>query len=207
MLKRLNPLHEYFLLHLNIVVRLLILSDVVWMGALGFLSPIFAIFILDNIKGGNEAVVGVAASIYLVTKSLMQIPAAAIIDRIRGEKDDFWIMFIGSLMGASIPLSYLFIHTPIQLYITQFVLGVVIAFTFPSYMAIFTRHIDKKREGTDWGIYFTLTDLSSAATAAIGGVMAATLGYHAVIFTMVAISLFGACALFPIRKHLIRTPR
>jgi MFS family permease len=202
-MKKFNvPLREYFLLNMHTVIRLLILSDVVWMGAQGLLNPIFAFYLVDYIPGADEKVAGVAAAIYLVTKSIMQIPAAAIIDRIQGERDDFWILFIGSILGSSLPLSYLFIHTPLQLYIIQFLYGLIIAFTFPSYMAIFTRHIDKKREGTDWGIYFTLTDLCSAATAGIGGVIASTLGYKSLILIMVGLSWIGVSFIFPIRKWI-----
>ncbi|KKW32652.1 MAG: hypothetical protein UY76_C0021G0023 [Candidatus Uhrbacteria bacterium GW2011_GWA2_52_8d] len=200
--RRTNPLRSYFLLHVNMVIRFLIISDVIWVGAMGLLGPIFALYIVEFIDGGNALVAGVAAAIYLVTKSLLQIPAAAIIDKIRGEKDDFWILFMGSILGASIPLFYLFIHTPLHLYIVQFFYGAVIAFTFPSYMAIFTRHIDKTREGMDWGIYFTLTDLSAAATASIGGVLATTLGYDVLIVAVVIVSLLGVSMLYAIRSRI-----
>jgi MFS family permease len=199
------PFREYFMLNMNGVVRLLIMSDVVWMGACGLLGPIFSLYIVEFIKGGNEAVAGTAAAIYLVTKSLLQIPAASIIDKIRGEKDDFLVMFIGSLMGALMPLLYLVISTPGQLYLVQFMYGAVIAFTFPSYMAIFTRHIDSGHEGKDWGVYFTLVDLCSAVTAAVGGVIAASIGYRPLIFIMVFISIVGVSFLFPIRKHIFKT--
>ena len=200
--RRTNPLRSYFLLHVNMVIRFLIISDVIWVGAMGLLGPIFALYIVEFIDGGNALVAGVAAAIYLVTKSLLQIPAAAIIDKIRGEKHDFWILFMGSILGASIPLFYLFIHTPLHLYIVQFFYGAVIAFTFPSYMAIFTRHIDKTREGMDWGIYFTLTDLSAAATASIGGVLATTLGYDVLIVAVVIVSLLGVSMLYAIRSRI-----
>jgi hypothetical protein len=77
------PFRQYFLLHINFVIRMLILSDVIWGGAIGLLGPIFAIFIVNFIEGGNAAVAGVAMAIYLVVKSVMQIPAASIIDKIR----------------------------------------------------------------------------------------------------------------------------
>ncbi|OIO51276.1 hypothetical protein COY93_04855 [Candidatus Uhrbacteria bacterium CG_4_10_14_0_8_um_filter_58_22] len=202
--KRGVPVRDYFLLNMNSVVRLLVISDVIWMGALGLLGPIFSLFIVEYIEGGNAAVAGTAAAIYLITKSIVQIPAAALIDRIRGEKDDFWIMFFGSIAAAFMPLLYLVIHTPGQLYAMQFLYGGIVAFTFPSYMALFTRHIDRGREGTDWGVYFTLTDLSSAAAASIGGVVATMVGYSPLIITLTGISLIGTLALFPIRKHLFK---
>lgn len=200
--KRASSLREYFLLDMNMVIRMMIVSDIILVGAGGLLAPIFAIFILDFIVGGGAAVAGIAAAIYLVTKSVLQIPFATVIDKIRGEKDDFWVLFVGTLIGAILPLLYLVINTPLELYIVQFIYGAVIAATFPSYMAIYTRHIDKTREGTEWGVYFTLTDFASAVTASIGGILADTMGFQTLIIILCIVGALGALMLYPIKPYI-----
>jgi len=75
-------------------------------------------------------------------------------------------------------------------------------FTFPSYMAIFTRHIDKKKEGTEWGIYFTFTDLIGAALAIVGGYVATTQGFPTLIVAVVVVSFVGAMLLWPIKPYI-----
>lgn len=202
MRQRSTKLEHYLLKDINPVIRLLIISDTVFMGAAGLLGPIFALFVKDFIQGGNAAVAGLAAAIYLFTKSILQIPIAHFVDRVRGEKDDFWLMFIFTILIALIPLFYLVITTPFQLYIVQFILGLFTAFTFPTYMAIFTRHIDKEKEGTEWGVYFTLTDLTSAALAAVGGYIATTQGFPILIVAVVVVSLIGAILLWPIKPYI-----
>ena len=208
MKQRAAKLEHYFLKDINPVIRFLIISDTVLMGAAGLLGPIFALFITDFIKGGNEAVAGLAAGIYLFTKSILQIPIANFIDRIRGEKYDFWLMFIFTVCIALIPLLYLIISTPLQLYAVQFVLGLFTAFTFPTYMAIFTRHIDKTKEGTEWGVYFTLTDLMSAVFSAIGGYVAVVSGFPTLIIAVVILSLIGSLLLWPVKPYIqVKLPR
>lgn len=207
MTKRAKKLKNYFLLDINVVIRFLVLSDTILLGAAGLLAPIFALYIQDFISTDHsEVVAGIAVGIYLLTKSIMQIPIAELVDHIRGERDDFWIMFIFTLIIALIPLAYLFIHTPFQLYIVQFILGLCSAFTFPTYMAIFTRHIDKSKEGTEWGIYFTATDLSSALLAIIGGYVASTQGFPTLITIIVVASIIGSLLLWPIKPY-IRMPK
>src|SRR3989338_6969157 len=201
MKKRAVRIENYFLKDINPIIRFLIISDVVLAGAAGLLGPIFALFIEDFIQGGNAAVAGVAAGVYLFTKSILQIPIANFIDKIRGEKDDFWLMFIFSILISFISLFYLVISTPFQLYIVQFALGFFTAFTFPSYMAIFTRHIDKAKDGTEWGIYFTLTDLIGAALAIVGGYVATTQGFPTLIVAVVVVSFVGAMLLWPIKPY------
>ncbi|MCW1892231.1 MAG: MFS transporter [Candidatus Uhrbacteria bacterium] len=200
--KRSIGLQSYFLLDINAVVRYLIMSDVLLVGASSMLAPIFALFIIRDIQGGNEIVAGIAAAIYLITKSLFQIPVATIIDRIRGEKDDFGILVCFSVIMALVPLLYLFISQPWQLYVVQFILGLFTAMTFPSFMAIFTRHIDRKKEATEWGVYFTLTDFASAGLAGIGGVIAGTAGFPALIIAVVVLSVIGGLLLIPIKPYL-----
>ena len=49
---------------INKVVRVLIEADLVFFSAFGFFEPIFAVFVTDQIRGGNVKVVGFAAAIY-----------------------------------------------------------------------------------------------------------------------------------------------
>lgn len=103
------------------------------------------------------------------------------------------------------PLAYLIVSTPLQLYITQFFLGLFTAFTFPTYMAIFTRHIDRGKAGTEWGVYYTLVDLTSAAMAIVGGYVASSHGFRSLIIVVVLVSVLGAMMLFPVRKYTRKT--
>lgn len=190
------------LLRANPVIKHLIFGDVIFFSAAGLLGPIFALFVVDFIKGGSAEVAGIAIAIYLVTKSAFQIPAASLIDKICGDKDDFWFIF-GSLLFASfVPLSYLFISTPLELYVTQFLLGLAFAFQFPSFMALFTKYIPDKKEATMWGIYFTVLDLASAATAAFGGYLAITFGFKIVVVAVSAFELLGTFLFVPMYEHL-----
>lgn len=193
---------DVFLKDINPVIRFLIMSDIMIVGAAGMLAPLFALFIKDFIIGSNELVISIAMGSYLLARSVLQIPVATLIDRIKGERDDFTLMVIFSIIAALIPLLYLVINTPAELYLVQILLGVATAITYPSYMAIFTRHVDRNREGTEWGIYYTVTDLGSAALAVIGGYIASVYGFEPLIILVSAIGLFGAFVLTPIRFYI-----
>jgi len=178
---------SYFSLRkINLVIRFLTFSDLIVVSGFGLIAPIFAVFITDNIKGGDVEVVGLAAGIYLVAKSIFQIPFGIIIDKIRGEKDDFWFMFIGYMLFSAAPLMYIIISTPFQLYAFQFAYGIMNALASPSWYAIFTRHIDKNYEGMEWAIYSTVTQLGAAGAALLGGLLAARFGFN---FLFVAVSI------------------
>jgi len=189
---------------INPVVRFLIVSDVVLVGAAGLLTPVFAIFILERISGGDAAVVGISAAIFLLAKSSVQIAGASVIDRIRGERDDFLMLLASTLVFSLLPLLYLIIDSAPELYAVQALNGVATGLSFPPYMAIMTRHIDKRREGTEWGIRFTLTDLIAAGAATVGGLIAVRFGFDLLIYLLVAAQLLGTALLLPLRRYMRR---
>jgi DHA2 family metal-tetracycline-proton antiporter-like MFS transporter len=191
---------------INKVIKILIFSDILMMGSFGLISPVFAVYITDTIPGGTLEVVGIASTIYLLTKSIGQLFAAEIVDRIKGERDDFQSMFIGSLVMCLSYLLYIFVKTPMQLYAVQFLNGLATAFTFPSWMGIFTRHVDKDHEGKTWGMYFTTVDLASAGTAAIGGWIAYTLGFKPLFILIVVIGVISSLLLLTIKDEM-RMPK
>lgn len=196
-----NP-NALLLREVNLVIRFLIISDVMIVGAAGMLAPLFALFVEDFIVGGNALVVSISMGVYLVARSLLQIPIATFIDKIKGEKDDYFLMTAFSFVSAFLLFSYLVINQPWQLYIVQLLLGITTAITYPSYMAIFTRHIDENKEGTEWGIYYTLTDLGSAALAVIGGYLATYYGFRTLIVVVSLLSIFGAALLLPTKSKM-----
>jgi DHA1 family quinolone resistance protein-like MFS transporter len=174
------------------------------MGGFGFILPIFAVFITGRIDGGTVEVVGLAEGIYLFTRSIMQIPFGYLIDRIKGEKDDFWVMFVGTLLLSLIPIFYIFCDTPIKLYAVQFLYGLVGAATFPTWLAIFTRHIDKNREGLEWGVYQTLSGVSAAVFSALGGFVAFKYGFNALFITVSIFCLIGGMFLLGLYHHMVQ---
>lgn len=182
----------FVLKNINKVVRVLTISDVLMISGFGLIAPIFAIFINDSIRGGTIEVAGIASAVYLIVKSIGQIPAASLVDKIKGEKDDFWAMLIGSLVISVVPLCYLLISTPFQLYVVQFFYGLAAAIIFPAWMAIFTRHIDKQREGIEWGVYQTLVDIGSAVTASLGGFIAFRYGFDNLFILVSILSFVGS---------------
>jgi MFS family permease len=193
-----------FFHEINPIVRIMIVADTVINSAAGLLGPIFALFIADFITGGNEMVAGISAGVYLLTKSFMQIPIANFIDRVKGERDDFIVLFCFNIVTGLIPLLYLVINTEMQLYLVQFCLGISTAFTFPTFVAMFTRHVDKNKEGTEWAIYYTFNDIAIAALSILGGYIATKFGFHTLIIIASCVSVAGSCMFWPIHNYVKR---
>lgn len=183
-------------LSINKVIRFLTFSDILMLSGWGLVNPIFAVFVTDQIQGGNVEMAGLAITIFLLTKSLAQVPIAWMIDRKKGEIDDFWVMIIGSLVISLSAFLFIFAKTVSHILLIQVINGLGAALSYPSWLAIFTRHVDYRKEGFEWSIYFTLTDLGGALAAGLGGVIANYLGFQPLFLLVSLLSLLGTAFLF-----------
>lgn len=188
---------------INKIVKILIASDVLILGAFGFLNPIFAVFVNEKLIGGSIEVAGFAAAIYLLVKASLQIPVGRYVDRDRKDKNDFWFLVAGSLLIAIVPIFYSYSVYPWHVYLLQIVYGVGAAMSFTTWFALFTRHIDKFHEGYEWGLYDTVTGLTAGVAAALGGVLAERLGFNFVFYLVSFITIAGVFLLLSIYGRLI----
>lgn len=180
----------------NRVIKVLIATDVTLMTGLGFITPIFAIFVADRIVGGNLEVVGYAAAVYWITKSIVIIPFGSYLDRNHGEKDDLFFILIGSLLAAVSVFGYIFATLAWHVYALQALYAVGMGMNIPGYTAIFTRHIDKGKEAFDWSVRSALIGFATGIAGALGGVIAQTWGFNT-LFVLVGAIVFVS-ALLPI---------
>lgn len=187
------------------IVLTLIYSDFLFISAGGIISPIFAVFITNQINGGSLSVVGLSTLVFWVVKSAVQVPVAWYVDRTRGERDDYLFMIVGVAISAVIPmLYYFFVREAWHVYAVEALNGVGYAFQVPTWLAIFTRHIDKNKESTEWTMHSNTIGLGFAFAAAIGGFLADRYGLR-VLFPMVsALMLVGAVILLFIREDIIK---
>ena len=190
---------------INRVIRLLTYSDILLLSGWGLINPIMAVFFADNIEGGDVKVAGLAIMVFFLVKSLLQIPLARIIDLTKGELDDYWWMLIGTFLISISPFFFIWASLPWHVYVIQVIHGVGGALSYPTWLAIFTRHIDKHEEGLEWSIYYTTTDLGAALTAGAGGYLASLLGYDALFYVVGVLSIIGTLFLFGVKGHLRKT--
>lgn len=191
---------------INKVVKVLIFSDFFINLGWGLLSPIFALFILENVTTDPlEAteVAGFAALFYWITKSLIQVPIGNYLDKNDGEKDDFWFMVVGTFVVAFVPIGYLFSTEPWHIYILQIVHAIGMAMALPSWLAIFTKHIDKGKEAYEWSLESTSIGAGAGIAGGIGGVMAGALGFKFLFILVSLLTFVSAVLLLFVKNNLM----
>lgn len=191
---------------INRIIKFLITSDFVLNLGWGLLSPIFAIFIVENIavKGPLEAakIAGFSALFYWITKSILQVPIGHYLDKNHGEKDDFWFMVSGELIAALIPLGYLISYLPWHIYVLQIIYAGGMSMVIPSWNAIFTRHIDEGREAFEWSMESTFLGAGAGIAGGLGGVIAGAFGFKTVFIIVSILNIISVALLIFIKKDI-----
>jgi len=187
---------------LNNIIKYLIYSDLVFYTGWGLISPIFSVFILQNIAGAGVLVIGLAASINLIVRSIVRIPFGMYADK--SQKIAYNLMFVGLLITSLIPIGYLYSTRAWHIYVLQAVYGIFIAMSTSGWTSIFSKHMDHGKESTEWGIDSVAVGLGPGLAAAAGGAAAEFFGYPILFVIVTGVGLIGSLLLLPIRKKIIR---
>lgn len=188
-------------------MRAYIYWDFVANSAWGLLAPVFAIFLLEKIAGGNVVegakIVGFATFFYWAAKSLLQIPIGAYLDKNHGEIDDYWFYIAGVIVTAFVPLGFLFSYAAWHIYAWQILHAFGMSLIVPSSYAIFIRHTDKGREAYESSLDSTLFGIGVGITGAIGGIMAGYFGFTMIFLLTSLFNFVAVLFLFPMRKYML----
>ena len=135
--------------------------------------------------------------LYLVTKCIVQLPFSKYVD----SHDDKvkWLM-IGTFLIGMVPFIYIFARSISFIYVAQVIYGIGSGLAFPTWLGLWTSHLDKKHESFEWSLYSTLTGLGTAVTASIGAVIAQYIGFIYTFALVGIMSLIGCFILFGLEK-------
>ncbi len=181
----------FFRKKLNFAISTLVLSDLFLYFGLGLISPIFSIYVLQNIPGATLETIGTSVAIYWLARIFSVVPISWILDAIKGEKDEFYSVLIGTTTLAILPLFYIVANQVIHVFIIEFCKGVANSLVIPAWRVLFTRFTDKNQVGFSWSLVDLVIGVATASSAYLGSVIAEQFGFK-VLFMMVSVLSFIA---------------
>lgn len=189
--------------NLNRVIRSFIISDLFLNFGFGLSGPIFAIFIVRDIKGGGVETAGIASGIYLVTKAILQLPISLWLDKNKGEQDDYRFLVRGTFLAGFVPLGYIFINQVWQLYLLEGFLAFAMAMAIPSWSSIFSKHLDRGREAFSWGLESSALSIGAGIAGMIGGIIAERFGFNPLFVGVSAFNFISVLILLLVKKEIL----
>lgn len=155
------------------------------------MQPILSIFIKENLVGGTVFAAGIAIMLFILTKSLVQLPLSKVVDR-RKRSFRIKVMIIGTFVVSLVPFIYIFSNNVIYIYFPQIIYGMGTGLAYPSWMGLWSKNSAIKNKSYDWSIYSTVTGIGTAIAALIGATLAELFGF-VYTFTLVGILAIFAC--------------
>ena len=193
-------------LEMNKIIAVLIQGNITITGAWGFINPFFAVYVTRQIVDGNLIVIGNAAAIYWIIKSIVQMPIAKLLDKLPSEDDDAFALTVGSFLISLVPFCFLFSTQAIHIYFLHMVLAFGDALRVTSWNSIFTRHIDKGKENIDWGINSTAVGFILALTTLSGGWIAEKIGFQGIFIFSGIVSILGSLFFLTLSSYIRKMP-
>ncbi len=173
------------------------LSDIFIITGFGLIGPILAIFIKDNLTGGTLFAAGFASTLFLIVKSITQLPLSRYTD---SHDDKIKLMVIGTVVIALVPFIYIFASHIWHIFVAQAIYGIGAALAFPTWISLFTTHLDKKKEGFEFSIYSTCVGIGTAISASIGAILAKNIGFDLTFLIVGIMSVIGCLILLGLEK-------
>jgi len=176
--------------NLNKVVEAFIVSETFFWAAWNFITPIFAIFVINNIQGGNIQMAASAFSFYLITRVIFEV----ITGKYSTGKSDLrklWMTIAGMGLLSVAYVGFAFSHTVIHLFFFYVISGIAIGIATPAKNSLFSTHLDHDKESAEWGIYDAITLTGIALATALGGFIANSYGFQPLFLLAALINMLG----------------
>jgi len=186
----------------NKIIKYLVLTDIAFWTGWGMITPVFAIFVVDRIVGGTALTVGIATAIYYILRATLVFPFASILDKYRGDKDDYLFLVAGNFVSALVPFGYVFAVFPWHIYLLQVFYGIGIAMSLVGWRAIFTRNITKGKEASQWAIDDASLCFGTAIAGIVTGFVITNWGYVVAFSIAGSFAMISVVVLLRLRKEI-----
>lgn len=186
------------------VLKILIASDVIYYTGFGLVAPIFAIFLKEDLIGGSIVAAGIASTIYILVKSIVQLPLAKYVDKHTHKAN---LLIWGSFITAFVPFLYILATNVNHIYYIQVLYGVTSAMTYPSWLSLFSTHLSRRKEGFEWSVYSTWVGIGTAIAAYIGAYIADLFGFDMLFYIIGIFAFIRAIVVCFLEKREIKVIR
>lgn len=172
---------------LNKALRILLITNSMIFLAAAMLGPIYALFI-EKI-GGKLLDASFAGGILAFTAGLTVLLSGKYSDRI---KENELVVVAGySIVGIGF-LLYTVANSIWSVFLIQILIGLGEAIYLPAFDALYSKHLDLNKSGTQWGMWESMRYFSTAAGAIIGGFIATKLGFNVLFLAMTLLCFISA---------------
>lgn len=151
--------------------------------------------------GGDILEITGAFAVFAIFAGLFQIFVAKIVD-VSYEKE--FVLAAGYFITALGELGYIWVSSPLHLFVVQAVLGIALGLVNPSLDFLYSIHLDSGRGGFEWGIYEGVVLIAQGIGAILGGgIVTMTGGFSVLFIAMAALSFISGIIILVMPRSLL----
>ena len=166
-------------MRLSKTTKILLWGANVWFFGEGLLGPLLAVF-TEKI-GGDILDISWAWAIFLIVTGICYVITGRLIS---GKPYKAKVMVLGYGLNAIFTFGYLFVSTPVHLFIVQACLGVSEAIGSPTWDSLYAKSLDDSHDGYAWGLAGGQSQIVTGIAILIGGFLVYYLSFNVLFITM-----------------------
>ena len=186
--------------HMNPIVRAFIISEIFLWSSWNAITPIFAIFAANSVVGGNAEIAASSFSVYLIVRVIFELISGRFLGT-ANENRKIAFAVIGVLFMSIGYAGFAMTKTVLPLYLFYGIIGMGLGIATPAKNSLFSMHLDKNKEVTEWSIYDGFVFMGMAMSATIGGFVANRYGFSFLFYLVAVTNLLSIIPYILYAKH------
>ena len=185
-------------LFFNKALKILLSTNAFILMAGAMLGPIYALFVEK--VGGDLMDVSIAGGIFALVAGLTTLISGKYSDTI---KENELIVVLGySIMGTGF-LLYFWVDSIIFLFIVQAIIGIGEAIYSPAFDAVYSKHLDGHKSGSQWGTWGSMNYFTTAIGAVVGGGLVTLFGFRILFIIMALFCFSSALYIYHLKRSVL----
>jgi MFS family permease len=176
--------------HMNPIVKAFIVSEMLLWSSWNAIIPIFSIFAATRIPGGNTEIAAASFSCYVVVRVVFDLVSARYLSN-ADDRKKFKVTIAGIALISVGYLGFALIQHVTAIFVFYAVIGVGLGIASPLKNSLFSMHIDRRKEVTEWSLYDGFVLFGAAMSAMLGGFVASRYGFTALFYIVAFTNLLS----------------
>lgn len=183
-----NPSH---FLKADPIVKTFIISECFFCSGWNLVTPLFAVFVVDNVNKGSIELAASGFSAFLISRVVFELISGNFWSK-GSDRKKMTLVCLGFFINSLAYIGFANSQSILQVFIFYIILGAGIGISTPTKNSLFSIHLDKNRETTEWSIADATAAICMALATALGGFIAATYGFKTLFILGAIVNMLAA---------------
>ncbi len=183
---------------MNKAIKILLSTNGLVLLSAAMIGPIYAVY--SEEIGGDLLTASTSWAVFCLTAGIAVFLIGKFVDGVREQE---LAMMFGYFIISLGFLGYLFVKTPIALFIVQIIIGLGEALYAPAFDATYSKHLVTKKAASLWGTWEAMNYFAMAIGAFFGGLIVNFFGFPILFILMFILTFSSAVFIYFLPRKVL----